>query len=91
MWPAASQALLPGAQAFMLYDTFGFPLEITQEVAAERGVEVDQLGFEQAMEAQRAQSQAAAVSVDVTADGVFAQVPCLVHCATSPRSTPLSL
>jgi alanyl-tRNA synthetase len=90
MWPAASQALLPGAQAFMLYDTFGFPLEITQEVAAERGVEVDQLGFEQAMEAQRAQSQAAAVSVDVTADGVFAQVPCRVHCATSPRSVPLS-
>lgn len=60
----------------MLYDTFGFPLEITQEVAAERGVEVDQSGFEQAMEAQRAMSQAAAVSIDVTADSVFAEVRC---------------
>ena len=68
------QAVLPGAQAFMLYDTFGFPLEITQEVAAERGVDVDQAGFEQAMEGQRTMSQAAAVSVDVTADSVFAQV-----------------
>ena len=58
----------------MLYDTFGFPLEITQEVAAERGVEVDQSGFEHAMEAQRAMSQAAVVSVDVTADSVFAEV-----------------
>ena len=58
----------------MLYDTFGFPLEITQEVAAERGVDVDQSGFEVAMEAQRAMSQAAVVSVDVTADSVFAEV-----------------
>ena len=58
----------------MLYDTFGFPLEITQEVATERGVDVDQAGFEQAMETQRATSQAAAVSVDVTADSVFATV-----------------
>jgi alanyl-tRNA synthetase len=71
----------------MLYDTFGFPLEITQEVAAERGVEVDQLGFEQAMEAQRAQSQAAAVSVDVTADSVFAQVPCACARMTQPPPT----
>jgi alanyl-tRNA synthetase len=66
--------VLQGAQAFMLYDTFGFPLEITQEVAAERGVDVDQVGFEQAMEGQRAMSQAAVVSVDVTADSVFAEV-----------------
>lgn len=57
----------------MLYDTFGFPLEITQEVAAERGVEVDQAGFEVAMEAQRSLSQSAVVSVDVTADTVYAE------------------
>ena len=63
----------------MLYDTFGFPLEITQEVAAERGVDVDQAGFEQAMETQRATSQAAAVSVDVTADSVFAAVRLGAH------------
>ena len=67
----------------MLYDTFGFPLEITQEVAAERGVDVDQAGFEQAMETQRATSQAAAVSVDVTADSVFATVRLSAH-ASAP-------
>ncbi len=58
----------------MLYDTYGFPLEITQEVAAERGIDVDLAGFEEAMQAQRAQSQAAAVAVDVTADSLLAQV-----------------
>jgi len=56
----------------MLFDTFGFPLEITQEVAAERFVDVDLAGFQLAMQSQRALSQAAAVSVDVTADSVLA-------------------
>lgn len=58
----------------MLYDTFGFPLEITQEVAAERFVEVDVAGFQQAMQSQRALSQAAAVAVDVTADSLLSTV-----------------
>jgi alanyl-tRNA synthetase len=58
----------------MLYDTFGFPLEITQEVAAERQVDVDLPGFQQAMQLQRSLSQAAAVSVDVTADSLLAGV-----------------
>ena len=58
----------------MLYDTYGFPLEITQEVAAERGIRVDLAAFEEAMQAQRAQSQAAAVAVDVTADSLLARV-----------------
>ena len=58
----------------MLYDTFGFPLEITQEVAAERNVDVDVAGFQLAMQSQRALSQAAAVSVDVTADSLLSTV-----------------
>ena len=48
---------LSGADAFLLYDTFGFPLECTQEVAAERGVDVDTDGFSAAMAAQRARGQ----------------------------------
>ena len=48
---------LPGDVAFQLHDTYGFPLELTQEVAAERGVEVDVAGFEAAMgPARRAKS-----------------------------------
>jgi len=45
--------LLPGGDAFMLYDTYGFPLEITQELARTHGVGIDLEGFERAMEEQR--------------------------------------
>jgi alanyl-tRNA synthetase len=46
-------AQLPGDVAFQLHDTYGFPLEVTQEVAAERGVGIDQAGFDEAMAEQR--------------------------------------
>lgn len=50
---------LSGEDLFLLYDTFGFPVEITSEVAGERGVSIDMSGFEMEMENQRRQSQAA--------------------------------
>jgi alanyl-tRNA synthetase len=85
---AAQTKVLPGGQAFMLYDTYGFPLEITEEVAAEHGITVDIAGFNEAMATQRAQSQAAAVSVDVTADSVLAQVRvCRPFVAAAIRSS----
>jgi alanyl-tRNA synthetase len=43
----------PGGVAFMLHDTYGFPVEVTREVLAERGLSLDEAGFEAAMEAQR--------------------------------------
>ncbi len=46
-------AKLPGAAAFKLHDTFGFPVELTSEVAAERGVALDSEGFDAEMGAQR--------------------------------------
>ena len=55
-----------GADAFMLYDTYGFPLEITQELAWERGVAVDVAGFETAMEEARLLSRSAHEQVDMT-------------------------
>mmetsp|Transcript_19966 Transcript_19966/g.38269 ORF Transcript_19966/g.38269 Transcript_19966/m.38269 type:complete len:992 (-) Transcript_19966:268-3243(-) len=69
-----SNAGLAGRDAFTLYDTYGFPIEITQEVAAERGVVVDMDGFRAAMEEQRLQSQAAAGSVDLTTGNILAEV-----------------
>jgi alanyl-tRNA synthetase len=45
--------VLPGEEAFRLYDTFGFPLDITRDRAAERGFSVDEDGFKAAMEEQR--------------------------------------
>ncbi len=58
-------------QAFLLYDTFGFPLEITQELAAEQGLTVDLEGFSHEMEAQRQRSKEALKTVDLTAQAAL--------------------
>lgn len=50
---------IPGEVAFKLYDTYGFPLDLTADVARERGVKVDEAGFASAMDAQRARAQQA--------------------------------
>jgi alanyl-tRNA synthetase len=49
---------IPGEEAFKLYDTFGFPLDLTELMAAERGYRVDLEGFERALEEQRRRSRA---------------------------------
>ena len=49
---------IAGDEAFKLYDTFGFPLDLTELMAAERGYAVDVAGFERALEAQRSRSRA---------------------------------
>jgi alanyl-tRNA synthetase len=46
-------SILEGEIAFKLYDTYGFPVDMTADVARERGIEVDRVGFERAMQAQR--------------------------------------
>ena len=51
---------LPGEVVFRLWDTHGFPVEMTSEIASEQGVQVDMEGFERAMAAQREQSRAGA-------------------------------
>ncbi|GBF88584.1 alanine-tRNA ligase [Raphidocelis subcapitata] len=60
-----------GADAFLLYDSYGFPVELTVELAEARGVEVDMAGFDAAMEAQRARSKASRAEVDLTAGGTL--------------------
>ena len=54
-----SGKIIPGDLAFRLYDTFGFPADLTADYARERGLSVDMPGFEQAMEAQRERARAA--------------------------------
>ncbi|RSN64258.1 alanine--tRNA ligase [Streptomyces sp. WAC 04229] len=49
---------LPGAQAFLLHDTYGFPIDLTLEMAAEQGVEVDREGFTTLMREQRERARA---------------------------------
>jgi alanyl-tRNA synthetase len=55
----AKGGALPGKLAFKLWDTYGFPLEITSEIARERGINVDVEGFETEMEAQRERGRSA--------------------------------
>ncbi|HSS63476.1 MAG TPA: alanine--tRNA ligase, partial [Gammaproteobacteria bacterium] len=50
---------IPGETVFMLYDTFGFPVDLTADIARERGLSVDMKGFEQSMEGQRRRARAA--------------------------------
>jgi len=52
-------AVIPGEIVFKLYDTFGFPADLTADVARERGLSIDQAGFDVAMEAQRGRARAA--------------------------------
>jgi alanyl-tRNA synthetase len=51
--------VVPGTVAFRLHDTYGFPVELTAEIAAERGFAMDRAGFEAEMEAQRQRARAA--------------------------------
>ncbi|MHB8050574.1 MAG: alanine--tRNA ligase [Coriobacteriia bacterium] len=55
----AGTSVLDGTEAFTLHDTYGFPYELTTEIAAEAGLEVDKGAFEAAMEAQRERGRAA--------------------------------
>ncbi|WP_240649290.1 alanine--tRNA ligase [Streptomyces sp. Z26] len=55
---AADGRQLPGAQAFLLHDTYGFPIDLTLEMAAEQGVEVDRDGFTALMREQRERARA---------------------------------
>ncbi|MEB3199198.1 MAG: alanine--tRNA ligase [Synechococcaceae cyanobacterium] len=71
---AARPTQISGAQAFELYDTYGFPLELTVEIAEEHGLGVDLAGFDVAMDAQRQRAKAAAVSVDVTLQDAIEQM-----------------
>ena len=54
---ASGARVIPGEEAFKLYDTFGFPIDLTEIIAEERGVEVDTAGFERALKAQQERSR----------------------------------
>ena len=70
-------APLAGAEAFKLYDTYGFPYELTEEIAAEHNLTVDRLGFEAEMKAQRDRARAArkATGADKTTMLDYGQLP----------------
>lgn len=56
---ANSKLIMPGEHVFKLYDTYGFPYDLTADMARELGIELDEAGFEREMEAQRTRARAA--------------------------------
>jgi len=60
-----ARKIIKGADAFTLYDTYGFPLELTQEIAEEEGLSVDVEGFRLAMQHQQERSKDAHVDIDL--------------------------
>jgi alanyl-tRNA synthetase len=69
-----SKGSLAGATVFKLHDTYGFPLELTSEIAAEAGLEVDQAGFEQLMQEQRDRARAARETASARGDAGYREV-----------------
>ena len=65
---------IDGESAFKLYDTFGFPLELTKEIAQENGLNVDEDGYKVAMQEQKDRAKAATAKISVTGDIKYAQL-----------------
>ena len=65
---------IDGESAFRLYDTFGFPLELTREIAQENGLTVDEEGFKKAMQEQKDRAKAATQKISVTGDMKYAKI-----------------
>ena len=65
---------IDGESAFKLYDTFGFPFELTNEIAQENGLKVDEAGFKKAMLEQKERAKAATAKISVTGDMKYAKI-----------------
>ena len=65
---------IDGESAFRLYDTFGFPFELTKEIAQENGLQVDEEGFKTAMQEQKDRAKAATQKISVTGDIKYAKI-----------------
>lgn len=71
---ATNQKTIPGSEIFKLYDTFGFPVEMTQDIAQEEGFTLDVEGFETCMEEQRQRARSARKGEAIVEDQVYAKI-----------------
>ena len=65
---------IDGESAFKLYDTFGFPFELTKEITEENGLKIDEEGFKAAMQEQKERAKAATAKISVTGDMKYAKI-----------------
>ena len=65
---------IDGESAFKLYDTYGFPFELTKEIAEENGLNIDEAGFKVAMQEQKDRAKAATAKISVTGDIKYAKI-----------------
>jgi len=65
---------IDGESAFKLYDTYGFPLELTKEIAEENGLKIDEGGYKVAMQEQKDRAKAATAKISVTGDIKYANL-----------------
>ena len=65
---------IDGESAFKLYDTFGFPFELTKEIAEENGLKIDEEGYKKAMQEQKDRAKAATAKISVTGDIKYAKI-----------------
>ena len=70
----ANKKDIDGESAFKLYDTFGFPFELTKEIAEENGLKVDEAGYKVAMQEQKERAKAATAKISVTGDIKYAKI-----------------
>ena len=73
------QTVINGQDAFTLYDTYGFPLELTQEIAEEEGLTVDIDGFNDAMKEQQTRAKEAHKTIDLTVQGSLDELAEHIH------------
>jgi len=75
------QTTLPGEVVFRLYDTYGFPVDLTEDILRGHGMQADHEGFDREMQAQRARARAAwKGSGDAAVDEVYGRIAAELHC-----------
>jgi len=65
---------IPGGEAFKLYDTFGFPVDLVRDIANDTGLKLDEKGFNEAMEAQKEKARASWVGQDEAISSIYREV-----------------